>query len=72
MRLKDIKKNNRINVMSAILKHESLSRIEIAHETNLSPSTVSGLVSGLIDEGYLVETGARTITAGRSRVELAS
>ncbi|HIR90930.1 MAG TPA: winged helix-turn-helix domain-containing protein [Candidatus Limicola stercorigallinarum] len=71
MRLKDIKKNNRSNVMSAILKHESLSRIEIAHETNLSPSTVSGLVSGLIDEGYLVETGARTITAGRSRVELA-
>lgn len=71
MRLKDIKKNNRINVISAILKHDALSRIEIAHETSLSPSTVSGLVSGLIDEGYLVETGARAATAGRSRVALA-
>ena len=26
MRLKDIKKNNRINVISAILKHDALSR----------------------------------------------
>lgn len=71
MRARDIKKNNRLSVISAILKHESLSRIEIAHETKLSPSTVTGLVNGLIDDGYLVETGARSTTAGRSRVELA-
>lgn len=71
MRAKDIKKNNRLSVISAVLKHESLSRIEISHEANLSPSTVTGLVNGLIEDGYLVETGARSTTAGRSRVELA-
>lgn len=71
MRARDIKRSNRLNIMSAILKHDSLSRIEIAHEVGLSPSTVSGLVAGLMDDGYLVETGARTSTGGRSRVELA-
>lgn len=71
MRLNDLKKTNKRQVVSAVLEHGSLSRIEISRESGLSPSTVSGLVSALIDEGVLIETGNRISTGGRGRVELA-
>lgn len=68
--LQDMKKRNRQLVMETVLAENSLSRIEIAQKTELSPSTVSGLVSELLAEGLLAETGLKLSTGGRSRTEL--
>ena len=65
-----MKKQNRRVLLQTVLEHESLSRIEIANLTELSPSTVSGLVNELLEEGLLVESGVRVATGGRSRTAL--
>lgn len=68
--LREMKKQNRRVVIQTILERGALSRIEIANLTELSPSTVSGLVSELLEEGLLVENGVHISTGGRSRTEL--
>jgi len=68
--LKDMKKINRTIIIENILKKGSMSRIELAQATELSPSTVSGLVGEMIQENLLAETGAQASTGGRSRIEL--
>ncbi len=68
--LQDIKKQNRQVIMRSILEHGSLSRIEIAQYTQLSPSTVTVLVNEIIEDGLLIESGTSASTGGRKRVEL--
>ena len=68
--LKEMKRRNREMLIRTILEKGELSRIELAHETQLSPSTVSALVGELLEEGILAESGQRAITAGRSRIAL--
>ncbi len=68
--LQDVKRRNRHVIIQSILENDSLSRVEIAQKTELAPSTVSSLVSELIAEGLLIESGSRTTTAGRSRTGL--
>ncbi len=68
--LHDIKKQNRQVIMRSILEHGSLSRIEIAQYTQLSPSTVTVLVNEIIEDGLLIESGTAASTGGRKRVEL--
>ena len=68
--LKEMKRRNREMLIRTILEKGELSRIELAHETQLSPSTVSALVGELLEEGILAESGQRAITAGRSRTAL--
>lgn len=70
MRLKDLKTANRRKVVDVVLNHGPLSRIEISKAAGLSPSTVTGLVSSLLEDGLLIETGNKALTAGRSRTEL--
>lgn len=65
-----MKKRNRQLVIEKILQNGGLSRIEIAQQTELSPSTVSSLVNELLEEGLLKESGVQITTAGRSRREL--
>lgn len=67
--LKDVKRRNRQVILDAVLEHGGLSRVEIAQETELAPSTVSALVTELLSENILMEAGSVT-TAGRSRTEL--
>ena len=62
--LKEMKRRNREMLIRTILEKGELSRIELAHETQLSPSTVSALVGELLEEGILAESGQRAITAG--------
>ncbi len=69
--LQDLKKKNRQVILNTILNGGPMSRTELAEKTRLSPSTVSGLVSGLLESGLLVETGVTISTGGRSRIELA-
>lgn len=68
--LHDMKLRNRQVVLQAVLESGGLSRIEIAQRTELSPSTVTGLVGDLLEQKVLVETGVTTSTAGRRRVEV--
>ena len=62
--LQDVKRRNRQVIIQSILENDGLSRVEIAQKTELSPSTVSTLVSELIGEGVLAESGSHTTTAG--------
>ena len=48
--LKEMKRRNREMLIRTILEKGELSRIELAHETQLSPSTVSALVGELLEE----------------------
>ncbi len=68
--LKDMKRENRRLVLQEILEHDNLSRIELAQQSELSPSTVSSLVSELLEEAVLIETGELASTGGRKRTGL--
>lgn len=67
---KEVKKHNKELLLCTIMEKGKLSRIELAHETKLSPSTVTALVKELLEAGILSESGEQTITAGRSRMAL--
>lgn len=54
--LKEMKRRNREMLIRTILEKGELSRIELAHETQLSPSTVSALVGELLEEGIILTT----------------
>jgi DNA-binding Lrp family transcriptional regulator len=68
--LKDMKSHNRRLLLRSVIKNSSTSRISLARETGLSPSTVSALIVELIEEGVLVESGLTVPTSGRSRKEI--
>jgi hypothetical protein len=68
--LKDLKAHNRQVIMKTILGGRTVSRIRISRETGLSPSTVTGIVAELIEQGILVETGETQQTGGRSSKDL--
>ncbi|MDR1586385.1 MAG: hypothetical protein LBS57_02880 [Treponema sp.] len=65
--LKDMKKANRRLLIQTLTEGKSLSRIEMAHITDLSPSTISSLTAELINEGIFQETGRDESTGGRKR-----
>lgn len=67
--LKDVKRRNRQVILETVIENSGLSRVEIAKKTELAGSTVSALVSELLEEGILTEGGMVT-TAGRSRTAL--
>ena len=66
--LKDIKNQNTNLIMQQIMQARSISRIELAQETGLSPSTVSSIVGDLLGKGIIVETGTQTVEKGRSQI----
>jgi len=68
--LKDIKNQNTNLIMQQIMQARSISRIELAQGTGLSPSTVSSIVGDLLGKGIVVETGTQTVEKGRSRKDL--
>jgi DNA-binding transcriptional ArsR family regulator len=68
--LKDMKNDNRRLLIKLLAERKNLSRIEMAHITGLSPSTVSSLTSELLEEGIVLETGLGEFTGGRKRTGL--
>ncbi len=68
--LKDMKQENRRLILQSILEHDNLSRIELAQQSGLSPSTVSSLIAELLEEEILIETGELASTGGRKRTGL--
>lgn len=66
----DVRRKNLQLIVSSFVGNTEKSRIQIAQETGLSPSTVGSLVSELLQEGVLQESGGHTGTGGRSRTNL--
>src|SRR5579859_6587637 len=52
-----IRRENRRLLLRAVYSRIANSRVELSNETRLAKPTVSDLISELIGEGYLVETG---------------
>jgi N-acetylglucosamine repressor len=64
------KQHNRDLVLRTIFSHESISRAEIARITNLTRTTVSDVVSGLLNEGLVEEVGLGESIGGKSPILL--
>jgi N-acetylglucosamine repressor len=62
------KEHNRNLVLKTIFEHASTSRAEVARITNLTRTTVSEIVSDLIDEGLVTEIGMGSSIGGKSPI----
>lgn len=66
--LSSMKDYNRRLILNTIRKKGSLSRAEIAKQTELNPSTVTRIVADLINEGFLHEIGYANSQGGRKPI----
>lgn len=64
------KEHNRNLVFKTILEKESISRADIARTTRLTRTTVSDIVTELIQEGLVEEVGVGTSRGGKSPILL--
>ena len=58
---------HRAGLFSLVLRHAPISRVELARQTSLDPSTIARTLRPLVDQGYVVE--APTTPNGRGRPE---
>lgn len=65
-----IKELNIALVMNVILQHAPISRVEIAERTKLGRSTVTGIISRLLNQGLVEEIGSAESASGRRPVLL--
>jgi glucokinase-like ROK family protein len=64
------KEHNRNLVLKTIFGHEQISRAETARITQLTRTTVSDIVSDLIDQGLIRETGVGQSQGGKNPILL--
>jgi N-acetylglucosamine repressor len=64
------KKHNRILVLKTIFDHKSISRAEIARATNLTRTTVTDIITVLLDEGLVEEIGMGESHGGKTPILL--
>jgi predicted NBD/HSP70 family sugar kinase len=64
------KQHNRDLVLKIIFDHETISRAEIARLTQLTRTTVSEVVSGLLSEGLVQEVGLGSSLGGKPSIQL--
>src|SRR5438067_5457575 len=57
--LEALRRHNRMRVLDALRRRGGASRADVVRETGLSRTTVSSLVSALLDEGVVVERSDR-------------
>ena len=67
---KDIAYSNKRAVIKALCEKNALSRVELARELSLSPSTVTTIVQDLLQSKMVKESSERVVTAGRSKTLL--
>ena len=67
---KDIAYSNKRAVIQALCEKNALSRVELARELSLSPSTVTTIVQDLLQSKLVEESSERVVTAGRSKTLL--
>lgn len=64
------KQHNRDLVLRTLFSHESISRAEIARITNLTRTTVSDVINGLLNEGLVEEVGRGESIGGKTPILL--
>ena len=64
------KEHNRKLVLDILLQHDSISRAEIARITHLTRTTVSDIVTDLMDDGLVEEVGLGSSMGGKSPILL--
>ena len=64
------KEHNRHLVLKTVLEHENISRAEISRITSLTRTTISDIVSSLIEEGLVSEVGIGSSLGGKSPILL--
>ena len=62
------KQHNRDLVLRTIFANESISRAEVARVTNLTRTTVSDVVNGLLEEGLVQEVGRGESIGGKTPI----
>ncbi len=67
---KVVRNINRGNILHCIRERQPISRAEIARVTRLNKTTVSSIVTGLIEENLLTETVQRNTNIGRNPIGL--
>lgn len=67
---KDIAYSNKRAVIQALCEKNALSRVELARELSLSPSTVTTIAQDLLQSKMVEESSERVVTAGRSKTLL--
>lgn len=65
-----VKKNNKALVLSLIIEKETISRADIANVTGLNKTTVSSLVTELLEDELIYESGPGISSGGRRPVLL--
>jgi predicted NBD/HSP70 family sugar kinase len=65
-----VKKNNKALVLQLIMEKEPISRADISHVSGLHKATVSSLVSELLEEELIYESGPGASSGGRRPVIL--
>ncbi|PKG25603.1 ROK family transcriptional regulator [Niallia nealsonii] len=65
-----VKKENKSLVLSLIISHSPISRADIAQQSGLNKGTVSSLVSELLEEQLIYESGPGESSGGRRPVML--
>ncbi|RSD27047.1 ROK family protein [Mesobacillus subterraneus] len=65
-----VKKNNKALVLNLIIEKETISRADIASITGLNKTTVSSLVTELLEEELIYESGPGVSSGGRRPVIL--
>ena len=66
-----LKAINRALILNAIKTHGTIARADIAERTGLSPATVTGLTTELIDDGLIFEKEEGASRGGRPPIMLA-
>jgi glucokinase-like ROK family protein len=69
-----VKSHNLRAVLLALLRHDNISRVRLAHLTGLSTTTITNLISELLEQGIVIEDGTemsnRQRKVGRPRMPL--
>ena len=67
---RDTRRSNERLVLRTIYEDGPLSRADVARSTDLTRTTVSDLVEGLLDDGLVVEAGTGPSTGGKAPILL--
>jgi predicted NBD/HSP70 family sugar kinase len=68
--VRDVRRSNRALLLRRLLLAGETSRSDLGEDTGLSPATVTSVISELIEEGTVTETGFLDSAGGRRRVLL--
>ncbi len=67
---RDLKRSNRSHLLNLLYFNEPTTRLDLSQMSGLSPATVTKIVSELISEDIVIETGVEDSQGGRPRTTL--